>query len=311
MRCVRVARSVRSLSRQLHSRAVDPRVGLSSDESALYDLASTFGEREMLPHAERWDALEEFPRATLRALGGLGFGALYARDEHGGSGQSRASAAVAFEALSRACVSTTAYLSIHNMCAWMIDTYGSSATRQKWIPQLASLDLCASYCLTEPNAGSDAASLRTTARLQGDHYVLNGEKAFISGGGESDVYVVMCRTGGAGAKGISTVLVEKGAPGLSFGKKEKKLGWNSQPTRAVIFNDCKVPKENLLGEEGAGFKIALSGLDGGRVNIAACSLGGAQASLEHAIAHVKTRSQFGAKLETFQVGLKKDNHVLL
>jgi alkylation response protein AidB-like acyl-CoA dehydrogenase len=263
-------------------------------------MARDFGQREMLPHAEKWDQEEIFPREVLRQLAQLGFAGAYTSDEFGGSGLSRVAASAVFEALAASCTSTTAYLTIHNMCAWMIDTYGSAAQREKWVPALCNMDLFASYCLTEPGAGSDAASLRTSAKLEGDHYVLNGEKAFISGGGESDVYVVMVRTGDASSKGISAILVEKGMPGLSFGKKEKKLGWNSQPTRAVIFEDCKVPAENVIGELGQGFKLALSGLDGGRVNIAACSLGAAYASLGFASDHVQQRKQFGAPLATFQ-----------
>ena len=262
----------------------------------MQEVARDFARREMLPHAERWDAKEEFPVEVLRQLAELGFGGGYVGEEHGGSAQSRLAATVIFEALAEACPSTTAYLSIHNMCAWMVDTFGSDELRAQVVPALCSMEKFASYCLTEPSAGSDAESLRTTARREGDHYVLNGEKAFISGGGVSDYYVVMCRTGSEGAGGISCVLVEKGTPGLSFGKKEHKLGWNSQPTSAVIFEQCRVPAANRLGAEGEGFKIAMRGLDGGRLNIGACSLGGAQACFELAHAHVAQRKQFGAPL---------------
>ena len=287
--------------RAMHSLAFSPSDGLDSELSALYDVARSFAEKEMLPKAAFWDAEEHFPRAELRQLAALGFAGAYTRDEHGGSGLSRVASSVVFEALAAGCTSTTAYLTIHNMVTWMVDTFGSSEQRARWVPSLCSMDLFGSYCLTEPGSGSDAASLRTSARLDGDHWVLNGEKAFISGGGESDLYVVMCRTGDpSSSKGISAVVVEKNAPGLSFGKKEKKLGWNSQPTRAVVFQDCRVPRHNLLGREGEGFKMALAGLDGGRVNISACSLGAAQASLGVATDHVLQRKQFGAPLASFQ-----------
>jgi alkylation response protein AidB-like acyl-CoA dehydrogenase len=266
----------------------------------VFEVARDFAEREMLPKAEEWDEKEHFPKDVLRELAQLGFAATYTREEHGGSGLSRVASAAVFEALAASCTSTTAYLTIHNMCTWMVDTYGNEEQRAKWVPAMAKMDLFASYCLTEPGAGSDAASLRTSARVDGDDYVLNGEKAFISGGGESDVYVVMVRTGDSSSRGISAVVVEKDAPGLSFGKKERKLGWNSQPTRAVVFEDCRVPRANLLGQEGQGFRMALSGLDGGRVNIAACSLGAAQASLSTAAAHVQQRQQFGRPLAAQQ-----------
>jgi isobutyryl-CoA dehydrogenase len=271
----------------------------------------------MLPKAAQWDAEEIFPRSELKQLAALGFAGAYVRDDYGGSGLSRVAASVVFEALAAACPSTTAYLTIHNMVTWMIDTYGSAEQRARWVPSLCAMERFGSYCLTEPGAGSDAAALATSARDAGSHFVLNGEKAFISGGGESDVYIVMCRTGDSSSRGISAVVVEKGTPGLSFGKKvreqrcqlhssqhtvfqEKKLGWNSQPTRAVIFEDCRVPKENLLGQLGQGFKIALSGLDGGRVNISACSLGAAYGSLTVAVDHVRQRKQFGAPLAALQ-----------
>mmetsp|Transcript_38230 Transcript_38230/g.96179 ORF Transcript_38230/g.96179 Transcript_38230/m.96179 type:complete len:331 (-) Transcript_38230:1016-2008(-) len=230
----------------------------------------------------------------------MGFASIYCKDEFG-TGLSRLDAAVIFESLATGCPSTTAYLSIHNMCAWMIDTYGSQELRERLLPGLASMDKFASYCLTEPNAGSDAASLTTSAKRQADEYVLNGSKAFISGGGSSDVYVIMCRTGDSTSpRGISCLVVEKDTPGLSFGALEDKLGWNSQPTRAVILEDCRVPVSNLVGEEGQGFSIAMSGLDGGRVNIAACSLGGALATLQAAREHVTVREQFGRPLSAFQ-----------
>ena len=254
----------------------------------------------MLPRAAEWDEKKIFPEAVLRAGAALGFGGIYCRDDVGGTGMTRLDAAIIFEELAAACPSTAAYVSIHNMAAWMIDRFGSAALRHRLLPKLMTMEHFASYCLTEPGAGSDAAALKTRAVREGDHYLLNGAKAFISGGGRSDVYVVMCRTGEAGPKGISTLAVPKDTPGLSFGAQERKLGWNSQPTAMVVFEDARVPAENLVGEEGDGFKIAMMGLDGGRVNIAACSLGGARASLEAATAYLKERRQFGRPLAEFQ-----------
>ena len=236
----------------------------------------------------------------MRKCAELGFGAIYCDVEHGGSGLTRLDASLIFEALSEGCVSTTAYISIHNMVCWMIDFYGNDEQRAKYVPILSTMEKFGSYCLTEPGSGSDAASLSTTAKLDGDNYIVNGTKAFISGGGDTDVYLVMCRTGGPGPKGISCLLVEKGTPGLSFGKKEVKMGWNSQPTRQVILEDAVVPKANLIGVEGQGFKIAMGGLNGGRINIAACSLGAAQSSIRHAVDHAKVRKQFGQALADFQ-----------
>jgi isobutyryl-CoA dehydrogenase len=229
-------------------------------------VAKAFADKEMLPNAEQWDEEKIFPVETLQKLAELGFAGIYVSEEYG-SGLSRLDAAVIFESLATACTSTTAYLSIHNMVCWAIDTYGNPEQRAKYLPDLISMNKFASYCLTEPEAGSDAASLRTSAKREGDHLVLNGSKAFISGAGHSEVYLIMCRTGGPGANGISAVIVEKGTPGLSFGKNERKLGWNSQPTRALTFQDCKVPVSNIVGGEGNGFKIAMKALDGGRVNI--------------------------------------------
>jgi alkylation response protein AidB-like acyl-CoA dehydrogenase len=222
------------------------------------------------------------------------------RDDVGGAGLSRIDAAIVFEALARACPSTAAFLSIHNMAAWMIDAFGSEPQRQRLLPGLTSMDTIASYCLTEPGSGSDAAALKTRAVRDGDHYVLNGSKAFISGGGVSDLYVTMVRTGGQGPDGISCIVVEKDTAGLSFGAPERKLGWHSQPTAMVNFEDCRVPLDNRIGEEGTGFKIAMAGLDGGRINIAACSLGAADASLELALSYVNERQQFGRRLAEFQ-----------
>jgi alkylation response protein AidB-like acyl-CoA dehydrogenase len=275
-------------------------LSLTEEQRAIRDTARDFAEREFRPHAARWDEECIFPVDALRAAAALGFAAIYVRDDVGGSCLARLDAALIFEELATGCVSTAAYLSIHNMAAWMIDRFGNDAQRRRFLPKLASMEHFASYCLTEPGAGSDAASLKTRARREGDHYVLDGAKAFISGGGASDIYVAMVRTGGEGPKGISCVVVERGTPGLSFGKKEKKLGWNSQPTAMVIFENCRVPAANRLGEEGDGFKIAMMGLDGGRLNISACSLGGARASLEAAQAYLGERTQFGHKLAEFQ-----------
>ena len=273
---------------------------LSEDQRAIQEAARAFSDTELAPNAARWDEEKHFPIDVLRQAAGLGLAGVYVREDVGGTGLGRVEAALVFEALARGCVSTAAFLSIHNMCGWMIDGYGSEALRQAWLPRLASMETVASYCLTEPGSGSDAASLRTTARRDGADYVLNGAKAFISGGGVSDVYLVMCRTGAEGARGISTILVETGTPGLSFGAQERKLGWNSQPTAMVQFDDCRVPASNLVGEEGHGFRIAMAALDGGRVNIAACSLGGAGLALDTALAYVQTRQQFGRPLADFQ-----------
>jgi hypothetical protein len=273
---------------------------LSDEQQAFRDTARDFAREDWLPQAPGWDERGEFPVAALRRAAALGFAAIYVGEEFGGSGLGRVDAAIVFEELAAACPSTAAFLSIHNMASWMIDRFGTAAQRARFLPSLTRMDRLASYCLTEPGSGSDAAALATRARRDGDDYVLNGTKAFISGGGESDLYVAMVRTGGEGPHGISCLVVEKGTPGLSFGKKERKLGWNSQPTAMVIFEDCRVPVENRLGAEGDGFKIAMMGLDGGRLNIAACSLGGARACLEAARAHVLERRQFGRPLADFQ-----------
>ncbi|KAF8785096.1 Isobutyryl-CoA dehydrogenase like protein [Argiope bruennichi] len=255
----------------------------------------------MFPNMAEWDEKEIFPVETLRKAASLGFGAIYSSEKYGGSGMTRLDASIIFEALSRGCVSTTAYITIHNMAVWILKQYGGRKNKRKFgFPKFQQRKNFASYCLTEPNSGSDAASLSTTAKKDGDYYILNGTKAFISGGGESDIYVLMARTGQNGPKGISCLVVEKGTPGLSFGKKEKKLGWNSQPTRAVILEDCKIPISNRLGAEGQGFSIAMNGLNGGRVNIASCSLGAAHASIEIACEYTKVRKQFGKPLSEFQ-----------
>ncbi len=273
---------------------------LSEEQQAFRDTARDFARQEMAPHAARWDEESIFPVDTLRQAAALGFAGIYVGDDVGGSGLGRLDAAVIFEELAAACPSTAAYISIHNMASWMIDRFGNAEQRERFLPKLTSMEHFASYCLTEPGAGSDAASLRTRAERDGDHYVLNGSKAFISGGGSSDVYVCMVRTGEAGPKGISCIAVEKGTPGLSFGKQEHKLGWKSQPTSAVTFENCRVPVANRIGEEGDGFKIAMKGLDGGRLNIGACSIGGARFCLEQAVAYTAERKQFGKPLNAFQ-----------
>ncbi|KAA0122035.1 acyl-CoA dehydrogenase [Methylobacterium sp. P1-11] len=274
--------------------------GLDEDRTAIREMALGFAAEHIAPHALDWDRDKTFPVETLRAAAALGMAGIYVREDVGGSGLSRLDATLIFEALSTGCPTVAAFLSIHNMCAWMIDAYGDDDQRRRWIPSLMGMERIASYCLTEPGSGSDAAALRTRAERDGDHYVLSGEKQFISGAGASDLYVCMVRTGEAGPAGISAIVVEKGTPGLSFGADERKMGWNAQPTRAVRFDGCRVPVANRLGAEGQGFRIAMSGLDGGRLNIAACSLGGAQAALDKALAYMGDRRAFGAKLTDFQ-----------
>jgi len=273
---------------------------LNDDQRAIQDMASGFAAERLAPHSAEWDEKKHFPVDVLREAASLGFAGIYVQDDVGGSGLSRLDASIIFEALSYGDVPTAAYLTIHNMASWMIDRFGSDDLRRRYLPRLTTMELIASYCLTEPGSGSDAADLRTTARLDGDHYVLNGGKAFISGGGVSDVYVVMARTGGEGAKGVSAFVVEKEAQGLSFGAKERKMGWNAQPTAAVNFDDCRVPAANRIGQEGEGFRFAMMGLDGGRLNIASCSLGGARFALDTAKAYLETRRQFGKALKDFQ-----------
>ena len=273
---------------------------LSDDQRAIQDMARAFAEAELAPHSARWDEEKHFPVEVMRQAAALGFAGIYVQEDVGGSGLRRLDAALIFEALSRGDVAVSAFISIHNMASWMIDRFGADDLRRRYLPRLTTMELIASYCLTEPGSGSDAAALKTTAVRDGDHYVLNGSKAFISGAGVSDLYVVMCRTGGAGAKGISTLVVEKDTPGLSFGANERKLGWNAQPTTMVNFDDCRVPVENRVGQEGEGFRFAMMGLDGGRLNIAACSLGGASLALDTALDYAKSRRQFGRSLSEFQ-----------
>ncbi|MBL8545125.1 MAG: acyl-CoA dehydrogenase family protein [Hyphomonadaceae bacterium] len=273
---------------------------LTEDQELIVETARGFAQEKLRPNAARWEE-EGLNREVLRELASLGFGGIYVREEHGGSGLTRLDAALIFEELSRGCIATAAFLSIHNMCSWMIDSFGDDAQRAEWLPKLTTMEKIASYCLTEPGSGSDAGALRTTAKPDGNsQYVINGSKAFISGAGFSDLYVLMCRTGEDGPKGVSTVLVPDGAKGLSFGKNEDKMGWRAQPTAIVNFEDCRVPVDNRIGPEGEGFKYAMKGLDGGRLNIAACALGGAQDALDRALGYVKERKQFGKRLADFQ-----------
>ena len=273
---------------------------LNEDQVAIQDAARAFAEGQLAPNSAAWDEKKHFPVDILRDAAALGFAGIYVNEDVGGSGLSRLDASIIFEALSYGDVPVAAYLTIHNMASWMIDRFGSDDLRERYLPRLTTMELIASYCLTEPGSGSDAANMRTTAKLEGDHYVLNGGKAFISGGGVSDIYVVMARTGGEGAKGVSAFVVEKGTPGLSFGANERKMGWNAQPTAQVNFDNCRVPVANRIGQEGEGFRFAMMGLDGGRLNIASCSLGGAQFALDTAKAYLETRNQFGRPLKDFQ-----------
>ena len=274
--------------------------GLTDDQTAIQEMARRFTADAITPHAAEWDEMHIFPRATVKAAAELGFGAIYVSEASGGIGLGRLEAALIMEAMAYGCPSTSAFISIHNMAAWMIDSFGGEAVKSKYLPALVTCDQLASYCLTEPGSGSDAASLKTRAVRDGDDYVVTGSKAFISGGGENELYVVMVRTGGEGAKGISCLVIEKDMPGVSFGAQEKKLGWHSQPTAQVNLDAVRVPVENRLGEEGDGFKIAMAGLDGGRINIGACSLGGGQRCLDEAIAYTRDRKQFGQAIADFQ-----------
>ena len=273
---------------------------LSEEQQAIFDMARHFGQAEIAPHARAWERQGTIPKDLWPKVAALGFGGLYVSEEYGGSGLTRLDATLVFEALATGCPTVAAFLSIHNMVAWMIDSFGSDEQRARWIPDLVGMAHLASYCLTEPGAGSDAAALKTRAVRDGDHYVLNGVKQFISGAGASDYYVVMCRTADTGARGISAVVVHKDTPGLSFGPNEKKMGWHTQPTRQVIFEDVRVPVADRLGEEGDGFRIAMKGLNGGRLNIGACSIGGGLAALDKATRYLKERSAFGEPLTTKQ-----------
>ncbi|MBT5519096.1 MAG: acyl-CoA dehydrogenase [Rhodobiaceae bacterium] len=273
---------------------------LDEQQIAIQDMARGFAAEQLAPFAKQWDEEKHFPVDTLREMAQLGFAGIYLQEEHGGSGLSRFEAALIFEALSGGCTSTAAFMTIHNMASWMVDSFGNEAQRAKYVPQLTSMEKIASYCLTEPGSGSDAGAMRSRAVRDGDDYILNGSKAFISGAGVSDIYVAMVRTGDDGPKGVSCFIIEKDTPGLSFGANEKKMGWHSQPTAQVIFEDCRVPVENRIGEEGEGFKFAMMGLDGGRLNIAACSLGTAQSAYEKAVDYAKDREQFGHSIAEFQ-----------
>jgi alkylation response protein AidB-like acyl-CoA dehydrogenase len=273
---------------------------LTADQRAIQDMARSFAEKEIAPYALEWDRTHHFAIDVVRRAAELGLCGIYVREDAGGSGLSRLDAVLIMEALAAACPSTAAYISIHNMVAGMIDRYGDARQRSGLLPRLCSGELLGSYCLTEPGSGSDAAALRTRAVLDGDDYVLDGTKQFISGAGAAQIYIVMARSGGPGAGGISAFLVEAGTPGLSFGAEERKMGWHTQPTRSVILQNCRIPRGNLLGAEGAGFKIAMAGLDGGRLNIAACSVGGAQAALDKSLAYMAERRAFGRRLDEFQ-----------
>ena len=273
---------------------------LTDEQRQIQEMAQQFTADAITPHAAEWDEKHIFPRETIRAAAELGFGSIYVSEDSGGIGLGRLEAALIMEAMAYGCPSTSAFVSIHNMASWMIDRFGSQAIKDKYLPSLVTMEKMASYCLTEPGSGSDAAALKTKAVKDGDHYVVTGSKAFISGGGENEVYVCMVRTGQEGPKGISCLVIEKDMPGVSFGAQEKKLGWHSQPTAQVNFDGVHVPAENLVGGEGEGFRIAMMGLDGGRLNIGACSLGGAQRCLDEAVKYTKERKQFGQPIADFQ-----------
>jgi len=273
---------------------------LTEEQTLIQDMARGFAANELAPHSAKWDEEKYLDRPVFVKAAELGFMGMYTSEEHGGTALSRLDSAIVFEQLAAGDVSHTAMMTIHNMATWMIDRYGDDTVRAKYVPRLTASELIASYCLTEPGAGSDAASLTTKAIRDGDDYILNGTKTFISGAGWSDVYVTMARTSDDGAKGVSCFVIEKGTEGLSFGAIEKKMGWNAQPTAQVIFEDCRIPAENRVGAEGDGFKFAMSGLDGGRINIGACSLGGAQKALDASMQYTKERKQFGKSISDFQ-----------
>jgi alkylation response protein AidB-like acyl-CoA dehydrogenase len=273
---------------------------LTDEQRQIQEMARQFTDAEITPHAGEWDEKHIFPRDTIRKAAELGFGSIYVSEESGGIGLGRLEAALIMEAMAYGCPSTSAFISIHNMASWMIDRFGSRQVKEKYLPSMVTMERMGSYCLTEPGSGSDAAALKTRAVKEGDSYVVSGSKAFISGGGENEIYVTMVRTGEEGPKGISCLVIEKDMEGVSFGAQEKKLGWHSQPTAQVNFDDVRVPAENLVGGEGEGFRIAMMGLDGGRLNIGACSLGGAQRCLDEAVAYSKERKQFGQPIADFQ-----------
>jgi alkylation response protein AidB-like acyl-CoA dehydrogenase len=274
--------------------------GLTEDQLAIQEMARRFTADNITPFAAEWDEKHIFPRETIKKAAELGFAAIYVSEESGGINLGRLESALIMEAMAYGCPATSAFISIHNMSAWMIDRFGSQAVKDKYLPSLVSMDQIASYCLTEPSSGSDAAALKTKAVRDGDHYVVTGSKQFISGGGVNEVYVTMVRTGEDGPKGISCLVIEKDMPGVAFGAQERKLGWHAQPTAQVMFDGVRVPVENLVGAEGEGFKIAMTGLDGGRLNIGACSLGGAQRCLDEAVNYTKDRKQFGQAIAEFQ-----------
>ena len=273
---------------------------LTEDQLAIQEMARRFTADRITPFAAQWDEDHHYPKDVWKAAGELGFGAIYVAEENGGIGLGRLEAALIMEAMAYGCPATSAYISIHNMATWMIERFGGDEIKARYLPSLVTMEPIASYCLTEPGSGSDAAALKTTARLDGDHYVINGTKQFISGAGYNDIYVCMVRTSDDKSKGISCLVVEDGTPGLSFGAPEKKLGWNASPTAQVIFEDCRVPVANRVGAEGDGFRFAMAGLDGGRINIGACSLGGAQRCLDEAVNYTKERQQFGVAVADFQ-----------
>ena len=273
---------------------------LSEEQAMIREMAQRFALDRLRPHSSEWDETGHFPVDVIRSAAELGLAGIYLKEEHGGSALTRLDAVLIFEQLSYGDVSTAAFISIHNMASWMIDTFGSDELRAEWLPRLTTMELIASYCLTEPGSGSDAVAMKTRAVRDGEDYVLTGSKQFISGAGTSDVYVIMARTSDEGARGVSAFVVPKETPGLSFGANEKKMGWKSQPTRQVILDNVRIPAANRIGEEGHGFRFAMAGLDGGRLNIAACSLGGAQLALDKAVAYAKERQQFGKPLAGFQ-----------
>ena len=273
---------------------------LSEEQAAIFDMAFSFGQEQIAPHAQQWERDGTIPKELWPQIGELGFGGLYVSEEYGGSGLSRLDATLVFEALAMACPAVGSFLSIHNMCGGMIDKFGSAETKQKWLPDMCTLTKVFSYCLTEPGSGSDAAALKTKADITSEGYTLNGTKAFISGGGYSDAYLTMARTGDDGPKGISALVIEDGTPGLSFGGLEDKMGWKAQPTAQVQFDDCKIPSDNLIGTQGKGFSYAMAGLDGGRLNISAGALGGAQQALNLTLQYMSERKAFGQSIDQFQ-----------
>ncbi|RWS21195.1 isobutyryl-CoA dehydrogenase-like protein [Leptotrombidium deliense] len=294
------SQTIRLNSQLVRNTLIDSSFGLSDEQRQLQETALNFAKNEMQPFMRKWDEEHIFPVETLRKAAELGFAALYTPAECGGTGLSRLDTSIVIEALSQGCISTTAFLSIHNMVVWLIGSFGNDDQKSRYVSDLCSMKKIASYCLTEPGSGSDAASLITSAKREGDYYILNGSKCFISGGGGSDLLLVFARTGDKGPKGITAFIIDGDSEGISYGKNERKMGWNSQPTRMVTFENCKVPAINVLNKEGFGFNLAMKGLNGGRINIASCSLGGAQRAIEETIEHVTVRKQFNKRLADFQ-----------